>query len=161
MKAFLSKKLFEIAENRRFAIPAFNIFNLESARSVVSVAEKFTSIIILQISESTLMKYFDMEILLPSIKEMISKSNVPIVLHLDHARDLKIIKKAVKKGFTSVMFDGSLLPLDRFCYFYSKYRRLTAFEHCLFRQVIFKIKLQLEWFTAEWRRIRRRIRNNN
>ena len=97
MKAFLSKKLFEIAENRRFAIPAFNIFNLESARSVVSVAEKFTSIIILQISESTLMKYFDMEILLPSIKEMISKSNVPIVLHLDHARDLKIIKKAVKK----------------------------------------------------------------
>jgi fructose-bisphosphate aldolase class II len=39
-----------------------------------------------------------------------AKAKVPVALHVDHGKDLKLIKKAIDSGYTSVMYDGSLLP---------------------------------------------------
>ena len=36
---------------------------------------------------------------------------VDVVLHLDHAKDFNDIKEAIDSGYSSVMFDGSSLPL--------------------------------------------------
>jgi len=38
--------------------------------------------------------------------------NVPIALHLDHATDLDLIRRCIDNGFTSVMFDGSMLSYE-------------------------------------------------
>jgi ketose-bisphosphate aldolase len=38
--------------------------------------------------------------------------NVPVCFHLDHATDFKFIKKAIDSGFSSVMYDGSVLPFN-------------------------------------------------
>ena len=38
--------------------------------------------------------------------------NIPVCLHLDHATNFDFIKKAIDCGFSSVMFDGSILPFN-------------------------------------------------
>lgn len=112
MIVYLSKYL-KKAEKERFALPAFNIFNLESARAVINAAENLNSPLILQISETTLKNYFSANCLLPSIISLCKQSKIPIAIHLDHAKSLETVKIALKSGFTSIMFDGSLLPFEK------------------------------------------------
>jgi fructose-bisphosphate aldolase class II len=39
-------------------------------------------------------------------------ADVPVVVHLDHATDVDLVEQALTLGFTSVMFDGSTLPVE-------------------------------------------------
>ncbi|GMQ56183.1 class II fructose-1,6-bisphosphate aldolase [Vallitalea sediminicola] len=47
------------------------------------------------------------------VKELAEKVKIPIGLHLDHSSDYEYILKAIKYGFTSVMIDGSMYPLEK------------------------------------------------
>lgn len=102
-------KILKKARAGQYAIPAFNINNLEALKAIMVAAVKLRSPLIVQTSEGAI-EYAGMDYLVAMVK-VAAKATVPIALHVDHGKDLKIIKQAIQKGYTSVMFDGSALPL--------------------------------------------------
>ncbi len=91
-----------------YAVPALNVNNLEFLKAVISAATKLRSPIIVQTSEGAI-DYAGMDYLVAMAK-VAAKAPIPMVLHLDHGKNLATIKQAIKSGYTSVMFDGSSLP---------------------------------------------------
>ena len=100
-----SKNLLSKARRKKYAIPAFNINNLEVLKAVMSAAEKMKSPIIIQTSEGAI-EYAGMDYLIAMIR-VASKGKIPVVMHLDHGKDLKVIFQAIRSGYTSVMIDAS------------------------------------------------------
>jgi fructose-bisphosphate aldolase class II len=96
------------ARAHKYAVPAFNINDMEFLKSVMSAAVKMKSPVIVQTSEGAI-SYAGMDYLLAMVR-VAAKAPVPVVMHVDHGKDLKIIKEAIKSGYTSVMYDGSSLP---------------------------------------------------
>lgn len=102
------KQVLQKADKKGYAVPAFNINNLEILQAVMEAAVKLKSPVILQTSEGAI-EYAGLEYLVAMVS-VAAKAKVPVVLHLDHGKDLKIIKKAIDSGFTSVMIDASSKP---------------------------------------------------
>ncbi|MBU2566950.1 class II fructose-1,6-bisphosphate aldolase [Patescibacteria group bacterium] len=100
-------KILKPARARGYAVPAFNINNLEFLKAVVEAATKLRSPIIVQTSEGAI-EYAGMDYLIAMVK-VAAKAPIPIALHVDHGKNLDTIKLAIKSGYTSVMFDGSAL----------------------------------------------------
>ncbi len=105
------KYLLDLAVKGSYAVGAFNVQNLEFAKGIIDAAEEHPSPLIMQITPRSLRFFGFTEILDPCLY-MAQESSVPICVHLDHAKDLAIIQEAIRLGFTSVMFDGSHLPLS-------------------------------------------------
>lgn len=101
-----SKDLLLKAKKDRFAIPAPNFIDLDSARTFVSLAEKQGKPLILPFAQAhqTILSLEEAALI---GKYLAEKSTMPVVLHLDHGEDLDFIKKAIQLGFTSVMIDAS------------------------------------------------------
>ncbi len=94
------------AQKNKYAIAAFSVYNLETAQAAINVANKEQQPVILAVGE----RYFstvDVEAFSMFIRTLAEKISVPIALHLDHAYEKKSILRAIRNGFTSVMFDGS------------------------------------------------------
>ena len=104
------KILLEQADRGGYAVPAFNFNNLEMLQAIVSAAVKTRSPVILQTSEGAV-KYAGMDYLTAMV-QVAAKADVLAALHLDHGKDLNIIKQAIDSGYTSIMFDGSLLSFE-------------------------------------------------
>ncbi|WP_086313308.1 fructose-bisphosphate aldolase, class II [Enterococcus sp. 7F3_DIV0205] len=102
-----SKELFNRAQKEQFAIPAANFFDLDSARSYVNVAERMNKPLILAFAQAH-MDMMSLEEAALIGNYLAKKAQVPVVLHLDHGQDEKIIKQAIELGFSSVMIDASL-----------------------------------------------------
>ncbi|MBU2613645.1 class II fructose-1,6-bisphosphate aldolase [Patescibacteria group bacterium] len=103
-----TKKLLVPARAKKYAVPAFNVNNLEILKAVMSAAEKMRSPVILQTTEGAI-DYAGIEYLAAMIR-VAAKGTVPVAMHLDHGKDLSYIKLALANGYSSVMFDGSSLP---------------------------------------------------
>ena len=101
-----TKNLLLKAKKGKYAVAHFNINNMEMAQGVVAAANKLKAPIILATSAGAL-KYAGMDYLYAIAKTAVEKSSVPIALHLDHGKDLAIIKHAIMKGYSSVMIDAS------------------------------------------------------
>ena len=101
-----TKKLLLKAQQGKYAVAHFNINNMEMVQGVVAAANKLKAPIILATSEGAL-KYAGMDYLYALVKTAAERSDVPIALHLDHGKDMKIIKQAIRKGYSSVMVDAS------------------------------------------------------
>lgn len=96
-----------------YAVPAFNINNLEICQAVIDAAEALKSPVILQTSEGAI-GYAGMEYLAAIARVAAKNASVPVVFHLDHGKNEKLVREAIHSGFyTSVMFDGSLLPFKQ------------------------------------------------
>lgn len=107
-----SRKMLREARANKQAVFAFNIYNLESAQAVVHAAEKIGKPIIVQASQKSL-QYAGMENLAYIVHSLAQSASVPVVFHLDHGKDLSFIEKALRSRlFTSIMYDGSSLPLE-------------------------------------------------
>ncbi|HTM69070.1 MAG TPA: class II fructose-bisphosphate aldolase [Candidatus Binatia bacterium] len=104
------KKVLAAADKGGYAVGAFNVNNLEILQAVVETAVELRSPVIVQTSEGAI-EYAGMNYLLAMMREA-AKSPVPVVMHVDHGKDLKVIRKAIDSGYTSVMFDGSLYKYD-------------------------------------------------
>lgn len=98
------------ARKRKYAVPAFNVNNLEFLQSVIRAAVKMKSPVIVQTTEGAV-EYAGFDYLVAMIR-IAAKQKIPIVMHLDHGKNLKVIKEAIDSGYTSVMFDGSSLPYE-------------------------------------------------
>ncbi len=103
LKSVLAK-----ADKGGYAVGAFNVNNLEIVQAVIETAIELKSPVILQTSEGAI-EYAGMDYLLAMMR-VAAKSPVPVVIHVDHGKNLKTIKKAIDAGYTSVMYDGSSLP---------------------------------------------------
>lgn len=101
-----SKELFKIAKKKKFAIPATNFIDLNSARLYVQTAEKRNLPLILPFAQSH-SDLISLEEAALIGKFHAGKVSVPIVLHLDHGEDVNFIRRAIDLGFTSVMIDAS------------------------------------------------------
>ncbi len=106
-----TKTILGKAKRGGYAVGHFNINNLEMVQGIVQAAENLESPIILATSEGAI-EYAGMNFLFCLAFTASELSRVPIALHLDHGKDLKIIKQAVDLGYSSVMFDGSHLPFE-------------------------------------------------
>ncbi|QEH61478.1 class II fructose-bisphosphate aldolase [Spiroplasma chinense] len=110
MKASLKEELIK-ARNGKYAVPAFNFDNLEMMKGIIEAAEEQKSPVILMVTESAA-KYMGIDNVIAFAMDATEKSNVPIILHWDHGFDIKLIKRAIDCGFSSVMLDSSLKPFD-------------------------------------------------
>ncbi len=99
------------ARQRHYAVPAFDCTEDVMIRAILDTAEREQSPIILMALEYDLQGR-GMNYISGLVHAVADVYRIPIVLHLDHAENLDIIRKAIEAGFTSVMFDGSQLPFQ-------------------------------------------------
>lgn len=107
---YTMKDALSVAKHNNFAIPAFNISNFEMFQAVIESAEEYEAPVIIEIHPDELAYIGDDFI--EMIKSRIHKSDIPVVLHLDHGVKLDDVLHAIRCGFTSVMIDGSTLPYE-------------------------------------------------
>jgi fructose-bisphosphate aldolase, class II len=105
-------KLLTKAQKGKYAIGHFNVNNMEIAQAVVQGAAVQKSPVILATSQGAL-KYAGLDYLFAIAKVAADSVKVPVAFHLDHGTDIDIIRKCIKKGYSSVMFDGSHLPYKK------------------------------------------------
>ncbi len=106
------KKMLEQAIKNNSAIGSFNVYNLESIQAVVEAAQALGKPAIIAFGESYT-KHAPLEVIAAIVKKYCTDSEIPYVLHLDHSKNFETIIRAIRAGFTSVMYDGSSLPLDK------------------------------------------------
>ena len=102
--------LYKAAKDGR-AVGAFSVAGLEMIQGVVLAAEKTNTPVILQIAEARLATS-PLHLIGPAMLAAAGKAKVEVAVHLDHGTTEGCIREAMDLGFTSVMFDGSHLPLE-------------------------------------------------
>jgi fructose/tagatose bisphosphate aldolase len=109
------KEQITLAFNSGYAIPSISVSNLETIYGALEAAHEKHSPIILQIAPIQLLNQEIIFCEFKALVEVLSKrfSEVPYLLHLDHADTIADCKKAIDAGFDSVMFDGSAFPFDK------------------------------------------------
>lgn len=105
-----NKDLLEKARVGGYAVPAFNVDNLESVLGVLRAAENTGRPVIIQTIPRTL-KYGGVPAYSALVRALY-KGNPDISIHLDHGGDLAICSACIDAGYTSVMIDGSTLAFD-------------------------------------------------
>lgn len=98
------------AESLNMAVGAFNTHNLEMLPAIIKAAVNQKTPVIVQTSCGTA-NYVGHRNLVAICRSMAEEYGADVVLHLDHAKDYGEIRKAIDAGYSSVMFDGSSLPL--------------------------------------------------
>jgi len=106
------KEILERAEQSGYGVGSFSVVSAEMVRGAIRAAEETNSPIILQIAEVRL-KHAPLDLMGPVMVAAAEHARVPVAVHLDHGLRLDTIKQALDLGFTSVMFDGSHLPLEQ------------------------------------------------
>ena len=99
------------AREQGYAVACFNVFGFEDSRAVIDAAESRNASVILSINLD-MREFMTMDQIIGMLKPMAESSKVPVCLHLDHTYEVDVVKQAIDTGFTSVMFDGSQLPIS-------------------------------------------------
>lgn len=109
-----TKVMLETAKKEGYAVPHFNINNLEWTRFILEECEKEKSPVILGVSEGAKKYMVGFHTVTEMVKAMIKELNitVPVALHLDHGSSILACKEAIDAGFTSVMIDASKFSLE-------------------------------------------------
>jgi fructose-bisphosphate aldolase class II/tagatose 1,6-diphosphate aldolase GatY/KbaY len=105
------KEMLLAAREQRYAVGAFNIVDYNSVRAVVRAAEELSSPVIVQTSVKTV-RFWGYSTLAAWVKEIAENSPIPVVLHLDHCKEIDIIRQCIEAGWTAVMIDASAKPFD-------------------------------------------------
>lgn len=104
-------QVLSIADQESIAIPAFNVYNLETAMGVAHAANALKAPVIFQVY-SRLFTNNLAQYLAPSILKLIEDLPVPCVFHLDHGVSMAEVQKALRSGATGIMIDASKWALD-------------------------------------------------
>ncbi len=94
------------AKKGQYAVGLFNAVNLELARGIINAAESTQSPVIMGSAE-ILLPYGPLEEISYYLIPMAKKASVPVVIHLDHGLTYDTCVKALKLGFSSIMYDCS------------------------------------------------------
>ena len=117
------KEVLKDAQQKQYAVGAFNVENMEMIQAVIHAAEKLGRAVILQTTPSTL-KYAEPELFFANVNVLAKKASVPVVMHLDHGNSYELAERALKAGYSSIMIDGSKLPLEENILLTKKTRKL-------------------------------------
>ena len=106
--------LLKMADAANTSVIGFNCNDYTMAYSVVQVAEELQKpvIVMLYPADSFKDNCCGVAGFAATVRELAAQVKVPIGLHLDHCSDFDYILRAIQAGFTSVMFDGSMLPVE-------------------------------------------------
>lgn len=107
-----TKNLLAEAQRSKIAIGAFNTSDLEVTQAIVLAAKELQTPIIVQTTTKAI-QYAGLAFLADIIKRFANEINIGVVLHLDHGKDLNLIRQCLAVGYTSIMFDGSDLPFEQ------------------------------------------------
>lgn len=105
------RELLADAQEGDYAVGSFSVANMEMVLGVLQAAKELNAPVILQIAEVRL-KQSPLELIGPLMVAAAENADTPVAVHFDHGKTLEKISQALDLGFTSVMFDGSHLPLD-------------------------------------------------
>jgi fructose-bisphosphate aldolase class II len=103
------RQLLDYAAEHSFAIPAFNVSNMEQVQAIMQAADACDSPVIMQGSAGANRyagEVFLRHLLLAAVEQY---PHIPVVMHRDHGPSADVCAQAIQSGFTSVMMDGSLL----------------------------------------------------
>lgn len=100
------KYLLNDAKQNNYAVGAFNVPTLQNVRAVISAAEELEVPVILQHAQVH-EEFISIEEVAPILLDYAHRAKVPVAVHLDHGADFDMIIKAIRLGFTSVMYDAS------------------------------------------------------
>ncbi len=106
MALVTTKQLLLDAQEKGYAVGAFNVENMEMVQAVVSAAEELQSPVIMQTTPSTV-KYADLAYFYANAKVAAEEASVPVAIHLDHGNSFELAMQALQAGYTSIMIDGS------------------------------------------------------
>lgn len=108
------RKMLKNAHEGKYAVPHFNINNLEWTKYILEVSEECNSPVILGVSEGAAKYMGGYNVVSSMVKGLIKDLNitVPVALHLDHGSSFEACKKAIDADFTSVMIDASKHTLE-------------------------------------------------
>lgn len=109
-----AKKMLEDARIKKYAIPHFNINNLEWTKYILEECNNLKKPVIIGVSESTIKYMGGYNVVNFLVRSLLIDLNVdiPVCLHLDHGSSFESCKKAIDAGFTSVMIDASKYELE-------------------------------------------------
>ncbi|WP_027499014.1 class II fructose-bisphosphate aldolase [Rhodococcus sp. 114MFTsu3.1] len=98
------------AFDKRYGVPAVNVFNDLTMEAVLAAAVAERSPVIIQTSVKTV-RSIGVKSLSAMWHSMTEGIEVPVCLHLDHCPDRKVISECLEQGWNSVLFDASELPV--------------------------------------------------
>lgn len=102
------------AKKEKYAVPHFNINNLEWTKYILEECQEMNSPVIIGVSEGAV-KYMGGYNVVATMVKSLAKDldiKIPIVIHLDHGSSIESCKKALSAGFSSAMIDASKYSLD-------------------------------------------------
>lgn len=105
------KEILAVAEKGGFAVPAFNVYNMETVMGVIKAAEDMNAPVILQ-SYSRLFTNEEGYFLSPVVLAAAKKASVPVCFHLDHGASEHEVVRALRYGATGIMIDASNLNFE-------------------------------------------------
>ena len=104
-------EILKSAEKVNTSVYAFDCLDLNTITAAITAAELEHKPIIIMLYPA-MRAVCPLHIFAEMVKTVARDVKVPVGLHLDHCSDLDLIVEAIREGFTSVMADGSLLPLE-------------------------------------------------
>ena len=105
------EQILALAEKDGYAVPAFNVYNMETVMGVLKAAEEARSPVIMQLY-SRLATSGNSDYVCPIVLEAAKRATVPVCLHLDHGSGFEAVTTALRNGCTGIMIDYSTLPLE-------------------------------------------------
>ena len=105
------KEILDRAFTERYGVAAINVVNDLTLEAVLAAAVEQRSPVIIQTSVKTV-RSIGADLLFAMWRELTADIPVPVSLHLDHCPDRSVITMCLRKGWNSVLFDGSLLPVE-------------------------------------------------
>lgn len=108
------KEILDIAEEKKIAVGSFNTPDLTSLQAVIAAAEELNLPVIIQFAQCHEVdnKYNVLEDIGPIMVDFAKRASVPVCAHLDHGEDMEYLERALKIGFTGIMYDGSVLTYE-------------------------------------------------
>jgi len=106
MKFFLKK-----AMASKYAIGAFNSVDENTTCAIIQASQEMHSPVIVQTSMKTV-TYYGAKVIASWVHALAAEVSVPVAFHLDHCREIDMLRECVDAGWTDVMFDGSNLPFN-------------------------------------------------
>ena len=111
MPLVTTKEMLILAQKNTYAVAAFNCENMEMMQAVIAAGEEMKAPLIIQTTPSTI-RYASAGIFAANVAVMAKSASIPVALHLDHGDSHELVQEALHAGYSSVMIDGSALPLD-------------------------------------------------
>lgn len=111
MALITMEEALKTASATKTAIPAYSVDNMEIVEEIAAIAEQYKYPAIFMIGQNVF-KYGNFDVMTDICKSVAHSSSAPLVIHLDHGVSYEQVIRCLRAGFTSVMFDGSRLPLS-------------------------------------------------